>query len=158
MTIGKTGVSFAKMRTILTGTDSGDEYKKFPSRVATLYRALALDSRALVLTAAEATLRHPGETLHNLQGHLRGALQENASAQDRLKEVLWRIAEAPLTLSLPAMPSAAKDLAVLDQTLAQLAAAASRLPDAPALLTPSNRQVLEVLRERDGTMRVLKPC
>jgi hypothetical protein len=42
------------------------------------------------------------------------------------------------------------------QGAAQLATAASRLPDAPAVLNSSNRQVLDVLMERDGTVRPLK--
>jgi hypothetical protein len=158
MTIGRTGVSFATMRKVLAGDDSGDDYKHFPLRVATLYRALALDSRALVLIAVEASLRNPDQTLHHLQAQLHRALHENATAQDRLKEVLWKLTEAPLADALPTMPAVARDLATLDRTLAQLAAGAARLPDAPALLNSSNRQVLEVLRDHDGAMRVMRPA
>jgi hypothetical protein len=46
---------------------------------------------------------------------------------------------------------------LVDRTITQLAFAASRLPDAPGLLTPTNRLVLEAVRERDGTVRVLAP-
>jgi hypothetical protein len=152
------GVSFDTMRQILGGSDGGDRYKHFPVRVATLYRALTLDSRALVLTGAEATLRHPGESMRHLQAGLRRALDSNASAQERLKQVLWQLAEAPITVPyLTSRASTERQVKRLDRTLAQLAAGASKLPDAPGLVTAGNRQVLELLRKADGSVRVLQP-
>jgi hypothetical protein len=46
-------------------------------------------------------------------------------------------------------------VAQLHRNLGALATAASRLPEAPPLLNTSNRQVTEVLRTTDGTLRVL---
>ncbi len=155
---GRTGVDFGKMREILAGSDSQDsEYRKFPARVQMLYKALALDSRALVVHAAEVALKRPDETLPHVQRYLKRELGANAEAQDRLKEVLWKLAELRITYSLPALRSTGRDVAALFQVLAQLAAGVSRLPDAPALLSTDNRQLLEVLRDRDGSIRVLQP-
>ena len=120
-----------------------------------LYRALTLDSRALVLTGAEAALKSEHQTLGQPQSHLQIELRGNAEAQDRLRELLWRLAGEPVTFSLPAMPSTGEKVARLQRTLVALATAASRLPDSPPLLNASNRQVTEVLRAPDGTLRVL---
>lgn len=152
-------VSFGKMRRVLAGADAEDSaYKNFPRQIETLYRALVLDSRALVLTSAEAALRSGDETLHHLQDRLRRSLQENAETQDRMRELLWQLAENPVTSSLPAAPKTGERVAELATALARLAAAAARMPDAPAILTPANRQVLELCREQDGTLRVLAPA
>ena len=146
------------MREVLGGSDGGDRYQHFPVRVATLYRALTLDSRALILTGAEATLRHPGESMLHLQAGLRDALDKNAAAQERLRTVLWQLAEAPITVPyLTSRASTERAVKRLDRTLAQLAASASKLPDAPGLVTTGNRQVLELLRKPDGSVRVLQP-
>lgn len=131
--------------------------RTFPRQIETLYRAVVLDSRALVLTSAEAALRSGDETLSHLQDRLRRSLQENAETQDRMRELLWRLSENPVTFSLPAMPNTGDRVARLDRALATLATAAARMPDAPAVLTSGNRQVLEICRSQDGTLRVLQP-
>ena len=58
-------------------------------------------------------------------------------------------------LSAPAMAPTGGESPPLQRMLNQLAVAAARLPDAPALLTTSNRQVTEVLRAPNGDLRVL---
>jgi hypothetical protein len=152
---GGTGVAFGRMRDVLGGEDTGDTYLEFPNRIATFYRALALDSRATVLTGAEAALRREDLTLGHLQEQLRLDLAKNAQLQDRLRELLWQLASVPVTYSLPAMPATGSKVAGLQRTLSRLAVAAARMPDAPALLNTSNRQVTEILREPNGTLRVL---
>jgi hypothetical protein len=157
MKISKTGVSLTKMRTTLGGPDGADEYRNFPARVTTLYRALALDSRALVTTAVEASVRHPGEPLHHLQDRLRTALKENAAAQERLRQILWRLAEVTLTAPVPAMPATVREVAVLDQTLAP---AGQRGRPTTRRTRASNVHQPPSPRDRapaDGTAHVLKP-
>ena len=56
----------------------------FPSRVVTIYQALALDSRAQVLTAAEAALPRPGGPLQHLQSKLQQSLRQNAESRPAL--------------------------------------------------------------------------
>jgi hypothetical protein len=149
------GVDFGRMRLVLGGKDSGDAYLEFPNRIATLYRALALDSRAIVLTGAEAALRRDDLTLGSLQEQLRLNLAHNSHVQDRLRELLWHLTSLPVTYSSPAMPTTGGRVTRLQRMLSQLAIAAARMPDAPALLNTSNRQVTEILREPNGTLRVL---
>lgn len=126
----------------------------FPKRVVTVYQALALDSRAHVLTAAEAALASPGEPLRHLQSNLQKSLRRNAESQERLREILWQLAERPVDTSWMATGNSEKEANLLSATLTQLATALSRQPNAPAILTASNRQVVEVERSEDGTLRV----
>ena len=50
------------------------------------YRALVLESRAQVVTAAEAALASPGQTLRDLEASVQQRLEENATARDRLRD------------------------------------------------------------------------
>jgi hypothetical protein len=154
---GSTGIAFGRMREVLGGDDSGDAYRQFPERIATFYRALALDSRAIVLTGSEAALRREEMSLGHLQEQLRVDLAKNAEVQDRLRELLWRLSSVPITPSLRALPTTGDKAARLQRGLSQLAIAAARFPDAPALLNSSNRQVTEILRDANGSLRVLAP-
>lgn len=149
------GVAVEKVQGLLAGDDSSEDYRRFPQQVARLYRALTLDSRALVVTGAEASLRNRDESLTYLQDSLSAQLQQNAKTQQRLQDLLWRLAEPPITYRFPWQGG---DAIALDRDLATLAANVSRLPDAPALLTQGNRQVLEVLRRPDGMTHVLSPA
>jgi hypothetical protein len=152
MKIGKRGVDHRYLRGILD-IEGHSDGREFAHRVAVLYEALALDARAEVLTSAEATIVNPGRSLEHLQRHLARSLEENAELQDRLREVLWQIAEPRLEVELPAWPSTYNSIASLDRTLAQLARAASRQPSAPAVLAANGRQVLEVVRSPDGSVQ-----
>jgi hypothetical protein len=153
-----TGISYGDMREVLGGKDSRDAYLNFPKRIETLYRALALDSRAVVLTGAEAALRKENQTLSHLQDRLRSELSRNAELQDRLRQLLWSLTADPVTFSLPAKLDTGKRVARLQRTLNGLAIAAAQMPDAPAVLNSSNRQVTEILRKPDGTLHVLSPA
>jgi hypothetical protein len=127
----------------------------FPNHVATFYRALALDSRAVVLTGAEAALRRDDLTLVHLQEQLQVQLRENARVQDRLRELLWQLASVPVAYSTPTIPVSGGKVLQLQRMLNKLAISAAKLPDAPALLGTSNRQVTEIRREPNGDFRVL---
>lgn len=149
-------VSFDRMREVIAGPGSGDEYLDFPGRVTTLYRALVLDSRALVLTEILAMMKRPDASLTQLQRTLAKALGENATAQDRLRSVLWRLAQPPVhtqrAFQMPATDRAADQMA---RGISALAASLSAEPAAPALLSSQGRQVLEVVRSTSGEIKVL---
>jgi hypothetical protein len=155
--VGETGIDFGVMRKVLGGDEGEKEYLKFPDRVAVLYRALALDSRAMVLTGAEAALARPDLTLDNLQEQLARDLASNAELQARLRGLLWDLVAEPVSFSLPAMPNTGKKVARLSRGLIGLAQAASRTPEALGVLTPANQQVTEVLAAKDGSLRILTP-
>ncbi|MGY1842056.1 hypothetical protein [Modestobacter sp. SYSU DS0875] len=149
------GVAMDDMRAALSGKDTRNEYVRFPERIAQLYRALALDSRALVIAGAETALRHPDEPFGHLKEGLAVGLRSNADAQARLQELLWTLAAPPITYKFPWQGGEAMEL---DRALATMAANFSRLPDALGVVTTGNRQVLEVVRRPDGTSHILSPA
>ncbi len=67
---------------------------------------------------------------------------------------MWDLAAPPITYTFPWEGSEAM---ALDRMLSSMATGISRLPDAPAVLTERNRQVLELVRRPDGEVRVLAP-
>jgi hypothetical protein len=150
-------VSFDVMREMLGGTGGGDAYREFPARVATAYQALALDSRALVLTDALAALKSSDASLAHIQQALQAQLNQNAEQQDRLRGVLWRLASVPVqtqkTFQRPATDKAADTMA---RGISTLAAMMSTEPAAPAILSQQQKQVLELSRSPDGQIKVLE--
>ena len=54
-----------------------------------LYRALALDSRACIVSLAQATLRRPNGTFEHFELVISESLRANADAQERLANLLW---------------------------------------------------------------------
>ena len=152
---GATGVSVDEMCDALGIRD--DNPYAFAHRVSVFYRALVLDARAQVLTETQASLAHPESALAHLRASLQSSLAVNASLQARLREVLWSLAGEPVTFSLPAFPSTGRKAAALDRMLARLASGMARMPDAPPLLTQSDHQVVEVVRNQDGSVRILEP-
>ncbi len=151
---GTGGVDAGRMQDVLAAGGPRDDHRRFPHRIAMLYRALTLDSRALVVTGAEAGLQNGDHSLSHLHEELARGLRRNATTQDRLKQLLWDLAAPPITYTFPWEGSEAM---ALDRMLASMATSVSRLPDAPALLTERNRQVLELLRRPNGEVRVLAP-
>ncbi len=148
-------VDLAKLKKVLS-RQKRSTVESFPTQVEAVYRALVLDSRALVLTSAEASVKESG-SLSALEEHIERQLAANVDAQARLREVLWQLAERPISMRLPARPGATREMYALDNGLTQLARRLSDLPDAPGLLGPSGRQVLEIARESSGRLSVLAP-
>ncbi|KQS69277.1 hypothetical protein ASG41_21945 [Modestobacter sp. Leaf380] len=148
------GVNVEKMQTILAGEGPVSQWRSFPRRLETLYRALALDSRAQVLTHAEATAQEPGRPLHYLEAEVGKDLAENAAAQQRVQSLLWELAAHPLTYK---MPWSGTESMGLDRAIAALASGMSRLPDAPQLMSTSGRQVMELDRTNGGDLRLVAP-
>ncbi|WP_433287812.1 hypothetical protein ACQPZQ_34330 [Pseudonocardia sp. CA-142604] len=71
----------------------------FTDAVRTAHLANHLDSRRLVLVAAEAQFRNPGSPLHHLRQAVEADLAERARDLDRLRTVLARLSSTPLTIS-----------------------------------------------------------
>lgn len=122
-----------------------------------LYRVLALDSRAVVLTEVEASLASRGRRpIQDLQAELHRQLGINADHQDRLRELVWGLTEEPVTHGLPAKPNATARAADVQKMLNRLVASLSRTPDAVPVLDSHNRQVLEVVRDAGGNLELLQ--
>ncbi|OLT16498.1 hypothetical protein BJF78_13775 [Pseudonocardia sp. CNS-139] len=71
----------------------------FADAVRTAHLATHLDSRRLVLVAAEAQFRNPGAPLEHLRQAVEADMAERAQDLRRLRTVLGRLAGTPLTLS-----------------------------------------------------------
>jgi hypothetical protein len=154
----KTGVPWDQVKSVVDVGIGG--YETFPSQVLLLYRALTVDSRAHVIGAAEAALANPGQPLDNFEAETRQRLDENSNDQMRLREMLLTLSESPLKVAMPVfrmLPSTAEKAASLDRTIAQLAHAIVQTSDAPPILTPSGRQILEAVRRTDGSLELLQP-
>lgn len=149
------GVAYSDLRRILDVGLGGPN--AFPAQVMVLYRALALESRAQVITAAEAALANPGQTLPNLEASVQQRLDENIAAQDRLRELLLTLMEHPVTARLPARRSTWHKATAMDHTLGRLTHAVVKVADTPPVLTVENRQVLEAVSHEDGSMSILQP-
>ena len=147
------GVSFDKVKKILDVGLGGRD--AFPAHVMVLYRALALDSRAQALGAAEVALSNPDRPMQNFDADLRRRLAANVANHERLRQFLSDLSEHPLSVSLPAKPTAWRTVARYDRTIARLARSINLLPEPPALLTARNTQVLEAVRNTDGSFAML---
>jgi len=152
----RTHVDLDDMDRILAGRTGS--VSAFPKRVATLYQALCLDSRAQLLTSIESALDNPDVQMNHLQAELRKSLTQNAETQERLRNLLWLLAERPVGTSFLSSPGSEREADVLSRTLSKLAEDAARTPDAPGLLTESGRQILELRRCPDGALQILRPA
>lgn len=149
------GVSLSQLHKALDVGLGGPE--SFPAQITVLYRALVLESRAQVVTAAEAALANPGQTLRNLEASIQQRLDANTAAQERLRELLLTLIEHPVTLGLPTRPATSRKAAQTERLIARLTHAMVKTSDAPPVLTAENRQVLEAVRREDGTVSILQP-
>jgi len=150
------GVSFDKVAKILDVGLGGRD--AFPAHVMVLYRALALDSRVQALGAAEVALANPNRSMQNFEADLQHRLTDNIHQHERLRSFLSDLTEHPLSVSLPARPTAWRTVARYDRTIARLSRSVNMLPEPPALLTAQNTQVLEAVRNTDGSFAVLSPA
>lgn len=136
-----------------------DDPRRLARVVANLYLATVLDSRAKVLLAAEAALANPTRPLDNLHRQLSADLAANAETHDRLREVLWALAEPRLRSGRTApTPQARAAITAFDRTLTGLSLALSRAPDAPPLMTSTGRQVLELARTAEDQLQPVVPA
>ncbi|RZT87157.1 hypothetical protein EV383_4065 [Pseudonocardia sediminis] len=74
-------------------------WEAFPAAVRTAYHSLALDSRRIMLSAAEAQLRNPGSSLTSFRAAVEEDLAARARELDRLRTLLERLSRTPLTIS-----------------------------------------------------------
>lgn len=155
MEIGEYGVHHRYFEKYVFG--GSEDYTEFAHRVAVLYRALVLDTRAQVLTSAEAALHNPHETLVNLQRQLTKSVAANAEAQQRLRDVLWRLSVPAVDFNYISGRKTEKRAAALDRMLGELAATVAYAPNAPTLLASNGRQSLQIVRGGDGAVQPTAP-
>jgi hypothetical protein len=93
-----TGVPGSVLRKEL-GDVGGVGWDGFADAVRVAHLATHLDSRRLVLVAAEAQFRNPGSPLQHLRQAVEADLAERTRDLQRLRTVLVRLAGTPLTIS-----------------------------------------------------------
>jgi hypothetical protein len=81
------------------GDVGGIGWDGFADAVRTAHLATHLDSRRLVLVAAEAQFHNPGSPLQHLRQAIEADMAERAGDLKRLRTVLARLASTPLTIS-----------------------------------------------------------
>jgi hypothetical protein len=81
------------------GDVGGVGWDGFADAVRVAHLATHLDSRRLVLVAAEAQFRNPGSPLQHLRQAVEADLAERTRDLQRLRTVLVRLAGTPLTIS-----------------------------------------------------------
>lgn len=125
-------------------------WEGFPAAVRTAYMAITLDSRRIMLTAAEAQLRNPGLPLASFRDAVETDLAARAAELDRLRSLLVRLSTVPLTLStwsagiLPHLVTeVAAENARTQALFASLGSAFSGPRHASALPVADNRVVVE---------------
>jgi hypothetical protein len=150
-------VDFDDFRNALGSVAIGG-WDSVPSNMVLLYRALALDSRACVVSLAQATVRHPNGTFEHFEGVISESLKANADAQERLANLLWSLTTTRLSAGLSSIkPSNWRQLGSVHSLVARLTRAITAVPDAPSLLTPENRLLVEAVRRPDGQLAILQP-
>ena len=154
------GIDTREMMNVLGGRSSRGElegWQDFPRRVRTLYRALALDTRALVITQVQAAIASGDRPIPELQRQLAKSLAENTENQDRIRNLMTKLIDEPVTHGLPAKPTATAEAAEMQRMLNRLTTAISFAPDAVPVLARSGRQVLEITADGDKQLEVLAP-
>lgn len=129
----------------------------FFGRVELLYRAVALDSRAKVLTRAEAGLTDPTKDLPHFHDDLGSGLVENAKILERLRALLFDVSQIRVTSGHFSSDSTRLTVIRLDRAFARLAQGMAERPDPPALLTAENRLIIEVKKSASGSWNIRQP-
>ncbi len=133
-------------------------WDSLPSNMLLLYRALALDSRACIVSLAQATLRRPHGTFEHFEHVISEGLKANADAQERLANLLWTLTTTKLSAGLTNINLGNRhQLGSVHSLIAGLTRAITVAPDAPSLLTPENRLLIEAVRHSDGHVAILQP-
>jgi hypothetical protein len=139
------------------GDVGGIGWDGFADAVRIAHLSNHLDSRRLVLVAAEAQFRNPGSPLHHLRQAVGADVAERARDLERLRGVLSRLASTPLTISawdagvLPHLiTERAVENARMQALLAGLAAAVSDAID------PVGWMGFDAELAADGEVRILE--
>lgn len=131
----------------------------FPNAVRTAYLAIALDSRRIMLTAAEAQFRNPDLALTNFHHAVDAELATRAAELDRLRSVLNRLATVPLSMTRRAgllpnlITDGANENGRTQATLATLAAALH-----PSTTGEHNTGEIEAELRPDGKVQLFLPA
>lgn len=133
----------------------------FAASVRTAYLAITLDSRRIMLSAAEAQLRNPGLPLTAFRQAVEADLAARTVELDRLRRLLVRLSTVPLTLSswsadvLPhRVADAAAENARTQALFATLASAFNAAQRATALPVVDNRIVIEAQLQPGGEVQL----
>jgi hypothetical protein len=133
----------------------------FPAAVRTAYLSITLDSRRIMLTAAEAQLRNPSLPLAAFRQAVEADLAARTAELDRLRSLLVRLSTVPLTLStwsagvLPHLVAdGAAENARTQALFATLASAFSGAHRASALPVVDNRIVIEAELRPGGEVQL----
>ncbi len=129
----------------------------FLSRVEVLYRALVLDSRALVVGGAEAGLTDPRGSVEHFHRDLEHRLAANTKHLQRLRTRLLDASSIRVECGLYSWPATVRRVVRTQLLFADLARAVVEPPPSPALLTPTNQLVIEAQRHADGNWQVRQP-
>lgn len=134
----------------------------FPAAIRTAYLAITLDSRRIVLTAAEAQLRNPGLPLTSFLDAVETDLAARTAELDRLRSLLVRLSTMPLTLSswsagiLPHLVTeGAAENARTQALFATLASALTRTRTESLLPVEGSRIVVHAELLPDGEVQLL---
>lgn len=157
------GIAGADLRAAL-GKVGALGWDSFPQAVRMAYMSITLDSRRIMLTAAEAQLRNPELPLASFRQSVAGELTARAAELDRLRSVMVRLSTTPLTLSswsagvLPHLVSDRATVNARTQALfATLASALGATPTTSALSALGNGVVVEAALWPDGEVQLHHP-
>jgi hypothetical protein len=129
-----------------------------PANMVLLYRALALDSRAHIVSLAQATLDRPAGTFDQFEAQIGDRLAANAAAQERLANLLWALATTSINAGVANIrPRNWRQLGKTHTTITELTRALTAAPEAPAMVTSDNRLLIEATRAPDGRVELLQP-
>ena len=133
----------------------------FGTAVHTAYRAIALDSRRIVLTAAEAQLRNPGEPLTAFTAAVEADLDARAQEVRRMRALFIRLAGTPLELrswSGRIVPNFVSGAALENsRTQALFAHLSAALAPQASLPATADVDTVTVDSRPDGSMQVIRP-
>lgn len=152
-----TGVSGAVLRKEL-GAVGGVGWDGFVDAVRTAHLAMTLDSRRLVLVAAEAQVHNPEAPLHHLRNAVADDLAERTRDIGRLHSALGTLASTPLTISTwdaRVLPHLVADGAAENARTQALFSGLAAAVSAPPVAAPSFGFDAEL--SAGGDLRILAP-
>jgi hypothetical protein len=145
--------SGSALRTALGGIGSLG-WEAVPGAVGTAYLSLVLDSRRIMLTAAEAQLRNPGLPLTAFREAIETDLAARTDELARLRRLLRRLSSVPLSTSGWALPHVVADDAAENSRAQALFASLSAALDSSE--RPEHAPVVEAELAPDGAVQVLR--
>lgn len=131
-------------------------FPAFGLQVQLAYRSIALDSRTHIVAMTEATMGRPEQTVEHFHAVVQRRLAENAEHLERLRNLLWRLADTRLTVGMARVDKRNRP-AALQWRLMRVARAVAEGPNPPPMLTADQHLVVEAVRQPNGTLRLVEP-